>query len=212
MGGGDGGGSDGVYSVEEVITGLASLSEKFAVLDLSFFFFRCRRRSKTKIPIKASAAIPPTTTPAISPVDGPESDFDDEEFVDKLGSCVPVLPNDDTDPVAVEVVTTTLLLLLLPPSPAPVEAVISAAILVASADCAVGNAPTTLPATLSITAVGTVIPLLDSTDDTSPTILDIKLPICLRCCSWARRTCSAVMLPAARQCSFAVASMSTRSG
>jgi len=137
----------------------------------------------------------------MSPVDGPELDFDDEEFpmavvlvdIDELGSCVCiVLLDDDDDPAAAEVVTIILLLL-------PLDAVISAAILVASADCAVGNAPTTLPATLSITAVGTVTPLLDSTDDTSPTILDIRLPICLRWRSWSRRTCSAVMLPAAWQ-------------
>lgn len=175
----EGGGRGSECSVEEDMAGLASLSAKLAGLD---FFFRCRRSSKMKIPINASAAIPPTTTPAMSPVDGPEFDFDDEEFptaaalvdIDELGPCVGVvLPDDDDDPAAAEVVTTTLLLL-------PLDAVISAAILVASADCAVGSAPTTLPATLSITAVGTVTPLLDSTDDTSPTILDIRLPICLR--------------------------------
>ncbi|KAI1536370.1 Fungal-trans multi-domain protein [Pyrenophora tritici-repentis] len=162
------------------IVALASLSATLAVLDA--FFFLCRSRSKMKIPIKANAAIPPTTTPAMSPVDGPELDFDEDAgfatAVDELNLCVVfgVLSEDDANPVAAELVTTVLLL----------DAVTSAAILVASTDPPVGNAPSTLPATLSITAVGTVTPLLDNTDDTSPTILDIKLPICLRCCSWTR--------------------------
>ncbi|KAI0580428.1 hypothetical protein TUN199_07580 [Pyrenophora tritici-repentis] len=144
----------------------------------------------------------------MSPVDGPELDFDEDAgfatAVDELNLCVVfgVLSEDDANPVAAELVTTVLLL----------DAVTSAAILVASTDPPVGNAPSTLPATLSITAVGTVTPLLDNTDDTSPTILDIKLPICLRCCSWTRRTRSAVTLPAARQCSSVVISMITRSG
>ena len=76
------------------------------------------------------------------------------------------------------VVVGPVLLAVLLASSVALVAVISAAMLVGFAG--VGKAFTTLPATLSMTAVGTVTPLLDSTDETSPTMLDNKSPICLR--------------------------------
>jgi hypothetical protein len=49
--------------------GLASLSLNAAVRD---FFFRWRRSRRMKIPISARAMTPPTATPAIRAVEGPE--------------------------------------------------------------------------------------------------------------------------------------------
>jgi hypothetical protein len=65
----------------------ASLSLKAAVLD---FFFLWRRRRRMKIPIRARAMTPPTATPAIRAVEGPElldedaaaAEVDDAELSD----------------------------------------------------------------------------------------------------------------------------------
>jgi hypothetical protein len=136
-----------------------------------------------KMPIKARAATPPTTTPAIRPVDGPELLFEDDAAaaaeLDEAGSSDAVLEaellvDDGADDSAADVGTVLAALLA---SLVALVAVISAAMLVGFAG--VGKAFTTLPATLSMTAVGTVTPLLDSTEETSPTILDKRSPICL---------------------------------
>jgi hypothetical protein len=131
------------------------------------------------MPIKARAATPPTTTPAIRPVDGPESAFEDDAAaaaeLDEAGSSDAVLEAEllvDDDAADVDIVLSVLLASLV-----ALVAVISAAMLVGFAG--VGKAFTTLPATLSMTSVGTVTPLLDSTEETSPTILDKRSPICL---------------------------------
>jgi hypothetical protein len=131
------------------------------------------------MPIKARAATPPTTTPAIRPVDGPELVFEDDAAaaaeLDEAGSSDAVLEAEllvDDDVADVDIVLAVLLAPLV-----ALVAVISAAMLVGFAG--VGNAFTTLPATLSMTSVGTVTPLLDSTEETSPTILDKRSPICL---------------------------------
>jgi hypothetical protein len=152
-----------------------------AVLD---FFFLWRRRRRMKMPIKAKAATPPTTTPAIRPVDGPEFELEDDaaaaEELDDVGTCDAVLEASflvEDAPVNVGPVLAVLLAVLLA-SPVALVAVISAAMLVGFAG--VGKAFTTLPATLSMIAVGTATPLLESTEETSPTILDRRSPICLR--------------------------------
>jgi hypothetical protein len=164
-------------SDDEDAAALASLSFKAAVL---VFFFLWRRRRRMKIPIKARAATPPTTTPAMRPVDGPELEPEDDAAaaaeLDDVGSCDVVLETSfpvedapvDVGPVLLAVLLTSFVVLV---------AVISAAMLVGFAG--VGKAFTTLPATLSMTAVGTVTPLLDNTEETSPTILDRRSPICL---------------------------------
>jgi hypothetical protein len=190
--------------------GLASLSvkgEEFWYL----VFLRCRRRRSMKIPISASAAMAPTTTPAIRPGEGFESECSGDAaatFVDveEADSC-----DDDPDavPLVDEGLPVSVLTIELSSPPTALVAVIAAAILVGFAG--VGNAFTTPPATLSITAVGTVTPLLDSTDETSPTMLDKRSPICLfwRKCSFP--TLSASTLPAARQMSFVLRSVDARS-
>jgi len=133
------------------------------------------------MPIRARAATPPTTTPAIRPVEGPELESEDDApaaaALDDVGSSDAVLEAAPAVDDASVVVGPVLLAVLLASSVALV-AVISAAMLVGFAG--VGKAFTTLPATLSMTAVGTVTPLLDSTDETSPTMLDNRSPICLR--------------------------------
>ncbi|EUC33025.1 hypothetical protein COCCADRAFT_97218 [Bipolaris zeicola 26-R-13] len=123
-----------------------------------------------KIPIRARAAMAPTTTPAMRPAEGPEFEFDGD------GEVAPLVDEEVEVPISVTVMDPFS-------SPTALVAVILAAILVGSTG--VGKAFTTPPATLSITAVGTVTPLLDRIDDTSPTILDKKSPICR-----FRRACS----------------------
>jgi hypothetical protein len=168
----------GERSDDEDTSGLASLSFKAAVRD---FFFLWRRRRSTNIPINARAATPPTTTPAIRPVDGPEAESESDTAAaavfDDVVSSDTVLEAAFAVDDACVVVGPVLLAVLLASSVALV-AVISAAMLVGFAG--VGRAFTTLPATLSMIAVGTVTPLLDSTEETSPTILDRRSPICLR--------------------------------
>ena len=124
------------------------------------------------MPIKARAATPPTTTPAMRPVDGPELEFEDE--VDPCDAVLEASFLVDDAPVDV----CAVLLAVLLASSVALVAVISAAMLVGFAG--VGKAFTTLPATLSMIAVGTATPLLDNTEETSPTILDKRSPICLR--------------------------------
>lgn len=132
------------------------------------------------MPIRARAATPPTTTPAIRPVEGPELVSEDDApaaaALDDVGSSDAVVEAAPAVDDASVVVGPVLLAVLLASSVALV-AVISAAMLVGFAG--VGKAFTTLPATLSMTAVGTVTPLLDSTEETSPTMLDNRSPICL---------------------------------
>jgi hypothetical protein len=86
--------------------GLASLSLKAVALD---FFFRCRRSRRMNIPSKARAATPPTTTPAMSAVEGPELlEEDAAADVEDTGSCEVVLLLVAVDIVAVDVVPVAL--------------------------------------------------------------------------------------------------------
>jgi hypothetical protein len=152
--------------------GLASLSLKAAVLD---FFFLCRRSKRMKIPISARAATPPTTTPAMSAVEGPLDLEDDAAAADveEAGSC-------EVEPDAlllVEEARDDVGWVLLAVRDAAAD-VIAAAIEVGLAG--VGKPLTTLPATDSMIEVGTETPLSDKTEVTSPTRLDRRSPICLR--------------------------------
>jgi hypothetical protein len=161
-----------------------------------------------KMPIRARAATPPTTTPAISPVEGPELESEEAAAVavDEDGSSEEVVDaalsvGDASDEVGAsdEVVSSDVVAELLGSLVAlvPMSDVIAAAILVGSAG--VGNEPTTLPTADVITAVGTVTPFVDKTDETPPTILEKRSPICLLCRRCLRCTISAPMLPAAWQ-------------
>ncbi|EMD85146.1 hypothetical protein COCC4DRAFT_153447 [Bipolaris maydis ATCC 48331] len=149
-----------------------------------------------KIPIRASAAMAPITTPAMRPAEVSESELD--------GDSEAALRVD-------EEVNSPMFVIVMDPfsSPTALVAVTLTAILVGSTG--VGKAFTTPPATLSITAVGTVTPLLDKIDDTSPTILDKKSPICRfrRACSFW--TLSRTTLPAARHVLWACPSVTVRS-
>lgn len=140
-----------------------------------------------KIPIRARAAMAPTTTPAMRPAEGPEFEFDGDGGGEVAEDEEAGPSEDDAEvaPLVDEEVEVPISVTVMDPfsSPTALVAVILAAILVGSTG--VGKAFTTPPATLSITAVGTVTPLLDRIDDTSPTILDKKSPICR-----FRRACS----------------------
>jgi hypothetical protein len=86
--------------VSEEDDGLASLSLKAVALDI---FFRCRRSRRMNIPSRARAATPPTTTPAMSAVEGPELlEEDAAADVEDTGACevVLLLVTDDVVPVA----------------------------------------------------------------------------------------------------------------
>jgi hypothetical protein len=167
-------------SLEDIV-GLASLSAKAVVLA---FFFLCRKRRSMKIPIRATAATPPTTTPAMRPVDGPELEGEVEAAAaadDEFGSCevkldAPLLVGEASEDVGPLV--PAVLLGVLDASSVSTAEVTAAAILVGFAG--VGSESNTLLATDSIIAVGTVTSLFDRTEDTSPTILDKRSPICLR--------------------------------
>ncbi|EUC44223.1 hypothetical protein COCMIDRAFT_98664 [Bipolaris oryzae ATCC 44560] len=166
-----------------------------------------------KIPPRARAAIAPTATPAMRPAESPESGFDgdggremveDEEAGPSEEDAEAALLFDEEVEVPVCAIVVDLY-----SSPTVLVAVILAAILVGSTG--VGKAFIAPPATLSITAVRTITPLLDRINDTSPTILDKKSPICRfrRACSFW--TSSTVTLPAARQVLRAFSSMMARS-
>lgn len=177
------------------------------------FFLRCRRRSRMKIPIRARAAIALTTTPAMRPAEGPESGFDGDGSRE-MTEDEEAGPSEEDAETALQVdeeVEVPIFVIVMVPfsSPAALIAVNMAAILVRSTG--VGKAFTTPPATLSITVVGTVTPLLDRIDDTSPTILDKKLPICRFRCACSFRTSSTATLPASRQVLWASPCVMARS-
>lgn len=166
-----------------------------------------------KIPIRASAAMAPITTPAMRPAEVSESELDGDSgrgvAEDEEAS-----PSEEVTEAALRVdeeVNSPMFVIVMDPfsSPTALVAVTLTAILVGSTG--VGKAFTTPPATLSITAVGTVTPLLDKIDDTSPTILDKKSPICRfrRACSFW--TLSRTTLPAARHVLWACPSVTVRS-
>jgi hypothetical protein len=135
----------------------------------------------------------------MSPVEGPELESDEAAAaVDEDGSSEDVVDaalsvGDASDEAGSSDVVAELLGSLA--ALVPRSDVIAAAILVGFAG--VGNEPTTLPTADVITAVGTVTPFVDNTEETPPTILDKRLPICLLCRRCLRCTISAPMLPAA---------------